>query len=343
MACYKKIFLFILLFLVVFSTFSFGAIDTSYTNVIDNNYTILSYYQNCINDLVMAYNNTYSTNKTLWDNLFTAVKNGQFFYLNYTYNLDTQFLGVYLYNWNTSHSYVENSAFVLHGEDGVPTTLVNMTLTNNYIVNLRNFALYEGGNQTHAVLVPIILYKKIPTEFIELMERSGFTYNGETSILLDIKSELSNLNDKIDDLNDNITDSTVESSGSDLPSYSYNDTTKNGIDNQFSKITTYMTRTSPSGSGINLPIPFVNKNVFIPSNLTSNIISSIGNVNADMSLPNGTIVNLNFSGFLSNMISVFWWYIIARYIVLDIMNKTYKIQTGDIENLENENIKGDML
>lgn len=63
----------------------------------------------------------------------------------------------------------------------------------------------------------------------------------------------------------------------------------------------------------------------IPYNLTSNALS-------------GSSFN-----WVTNIISIFWYYIVARYILIDIINKFEKIQTGNIENLENENIKEDML
>lgn len=191
----------------------------------------------------------------------------------------------------------------------------------------------SGDYQT---FIPLLLFRRIPTQFIDLMNRSGVVYSGDTSLLMDIKDELSQLNETIND-------DTVNSSSSDLPNYSYTSPAQEGVDNLFTNITTYMTKTNREGSGINLPIPFVNKNIFIPTNLTQNIVNSIGNVNADMTLPNGYVVNINFSGFISALISAFWWYIISRYIILDILDKTYKIQTGDVENLENENIKGEML
>lgn len=67
------------------------------------------------------------------------------------------------------------------------------------------------------------------------------------------------------------------------------------------------------------------KRFTIPYNLTSNIVNGTG-----------------FT-WVKNIISVFWYYIVARYILIDIINKFEKIQTGNIENLENENIKEDML
>lgn len=55
------------------------------------------------------------------------------------------------------------------------------------------------------------------------------------------------------------------------------------------------------------------------------------------------IVNGSAFSWVKTIINTFWYYLVARYILIDIINKFEKIQSGNIENLENENIKEDML
>lgn len=55
------------------------------------------------------------------------------------------------------------------------------------------------------------------------------------------------------------------------------------------------------------------------------------------------VVNRSDFTWVKTIISTFWYYVFGRYILLDIIDKFEKIQTGNIENLENENIKKEML
>lgn len=55
------------------------------------------------------------------------------------------------------------------------------------------------------------------------------------------------------------------------------------------------------------------------------------------------VVNRSDFLWVKTIISTFWYYVFGRYILLDIIDKFEKIQTGNIENLENENIKKEML
>ena len=43
------------------------------------------------------------------------------------------------------------------------------------------------------------------------------------------------------------------------------------------------------------------------------------------------------------IIEAFWWYLISRFIIKDVANKISKMKSGNIEDIENSNIKEDML
>lgn len=49
------------------------------------------------------------------------------------------------------------------------------------------------------------------------------------------------------------------------------------------------------------------------------------------------------SGIVGTLITLFWWYLVSVFIVKDIYTKISKIKSGDIESIENTNIKEDIL
>lgn len=122
---------------------------------------------------------------------------------------------------------------------------------------------------------------------------------------------------------DYLMDDNFSTSNLDLPTSNINDITANGINNIFTMI--YNAFCSGQAQDINFPIPFTGKYITIPYNYTISILN-----------------NTQFS-FVKNIIELFWWYLISAFIVKDIANKMNKAKSGDFENLENSNIKEDML
>lgn len=127
----------------------------------------------------------------------------------------------------------------------------------------------------------------------------------------------------INDLNDNITDDTITSSASDLPSNNTNDITRDGIDTIFQSI--YNAFCTGQPQDIIFPIPFTNKNITLSPYYVRDMLTNSG------------------ATWIITLINAFWGYLIGRYIVKDVMNKINAIKSGNIENIERTNIKGDML
>lgn len=73
------------------------------------------------------------------------------------------------------------------------------------------------------------------------------------------------------------------------------------------------------------PIPNTDKNITLSANYTYNML------------------NTDDNRWLITIIQAFWWYIISRFIITDIIDKIRKIKQGNFENIENSNIKEDML
>lgn len=143
------------------------------------------------------------------------------------------------------------------------------------------------------------------------------------SSLEDLNDTLEDTNDKLDTINDTITDDTVESSASDLPSTNVTNPTENGIDNIFTSI--YNAFCVGEAQDIIFPIPFTNKNITLSPYYVRDML------------------NNNNAGWIYTLIQAFWGYLIGRYIVSDISKKIDKIKSGNIENVENTNIKEEML
>lgn len=124
-------------------------------------------------------------------------------------------------------------------------------------------------------------------------------------------------------LENTITDDTVTSTASDLPSTDVQDSTQNGIDNIFQSI--YNAFCTGEAQDIIFPIPFTNKNITLSPYYVRDML------------------NNNGASWVYLLIQAFWGYLIGRYIVKDISHKITKIKSGDIENIENNNIKEEML
>ena len=132
-----------------------------------------------------------------------------------------------------------------------------------------------------------------------------------------------NNNDNIQNINDSINNSDVEFSDSSLPTDNTEDITAEGINGIFTSI--YNAFCTGSAQDIVFPIPFTEKEITLSPNYIRQMLSSS---NAE---------------WVINFIEIFWWYIISRFIIKDISKKITKIKSGNIENIENDNIKEEML
>lgn len=134
---------------------------------------------------------------------------------------------------------------------------------------------------------------------------------------------INNQTQSIDNINNSITDSNVDNSSINLPTDNTNDPTQSGVDNIFQII--YNSFTSGTPQDIVFPIPNTNKNITLSANYVADSLRN------------------NDASWVIDIIQAFYWYIISRYIIVDIMQKVRKIKQGNLENIENSNIKEDML
>lgn len=120
--------------------------------------------------------------------------------------------------------------------------------------------------------------------------------------------------------NDFLKDDNVGVDSSTLPSDTTENITSDGFNSIFQQL--YTTFTSGSAQDVVITIPFTNKS------FTINAKSVYGGANL---------------GFIKTIIESFWYFVISYFIVQDIGKKINKIKSGDIEHVQETNIKEDIL
>lgn len=127
-------------------------------------------------------------------------------------------------------------------------------------------------------------------------------------------------NEKLDDVNNNITNDNVNADSSTLPGDNTSDITEDGFNNLFNKF--YTTFTSGSTNELVITVPFTGKSFVI------NFANVYGSANL---------------GLVKTLIQAFWYFAISYFIVRDVGKKINKIKSGDIEHIQEDNIKEDLL
>ena len=129
--------------------------------------------------------------------------------------------------------------------------------------------------------------------------------------------------DAINEQTDYLQDDTINNNSIYLPQDNTNDITSDGVNNIFNSI--YTAFCTGQAQDIIFPVPFTNKFITLSPNYLYNMLYNNG------------------ATWVITIIQAFYWYIISRFIVKDIINKITKIKSGNLEAIENSNIKGDML
>lgn len=136
----------------------------------------------------------------------------------------------------------------------------------------------------------------------------------------EITSQGTQINSSINNLDSSINNSDVSADSSSLPTDNTSDITADGFNNIFNQL--YKTFTTQTAQDLVVTIPFTKKSFTINSKT----------VYAGANL-----------GFVKTLIETFWYFVISYFIVQDIAKKINKIKSGDIENVQQDNIKEDLL
>lgn len=140
----------------------------------------------------------------------------------------------------------------------------------------------------------------------------------------EIKNEVTKqgteINNSVKNVDTSINNSDVSADSSSLPSDSTTDITADGFNNIFNQL--YKTFTTQTAQDLVITIPFTKKSFTINSS---------------------TVYSGAKLGFVKTLIETFWYFVISYFIVQDIAKKINKIKSGDIENVQQDNIKEDLL
>lgn len=197
--------------------------------------------------------------------------------------------------------------------------------------------VWSNGLSVDSSLVvdfPVVCTQVINENWIQLFKDFGIVKTDNDSVVSALETALQNqtnsinntinnqgqnITNSIDNLTNTITDDNV-TVDFDLPTSDTNDITQDGFNSIFDTIKNAFT--TQNSSDVVLPIPFTGKSITI----------NYSNVFGDFTF-----------GVLSNIINAFWFFVVSLFIVKDIMHKINKIKSGNIEDVETSNIKGDLL
>lgn len=124
--------------------------------------------------------------------------------------------------------------------------------------------------------------------------------------------------------NDLLTDSEIDESAISFPTVDVQDGgVLNAMSSFFDKI--YNAFTNGTLLDIVIPIPFTNRNIVIPYNYTE---TQLRNANAS---------------WIIDIIQLGWWYIIGRYIIINLFEKVIMMMRGSVERVQMTNITTKLL
>lgn len=227
----------------------------------------------------------------------------------------------YTYNNITYSMNVDNYFEQITGQFYIKIPIT--ALTDN--INIRNdstisFNLKASGRFVSPDNLPLGDYTLTLTtgQEEEINEDSSKYVQGQ------ILEQQQQTNQKLDNLDNTINNSNIDNITNDtLPSDDTQDITASGVNGIFSSIYNAFCIGNPQD--IVFPIPFTDKNITLSPYYVSNMLTTSN------------------ASWVITIIQAFWWYLISRFIIKDVMNKINKIKSGEIEEIETTNIRGDML
>lgn len=351
MACCKKIFIVFLLFVLLFSSFSFAATpvdptewntDLSGAQQHDNIFNTLSNIElNYQNEFITKAYALYSQNSTEWRANMSYVFNDLIYSgsgqrgILVTVDGDKYTVSTYAFA-----EMVKNTSVFLYQYQNLTfqnTSFTDCTVSRRYLTS--NNVFYGQSGEIGVASEPTAFYNVMSDKWIDMFIDFGIITSATDEKILyllqqiyansgsDISAKLNSINSNtegikngINDVNNSIKDDNVNVDASTLPGDNTNDITESGFNNLFNKI--YTTFTSGASKDLVVNVPFTEKSFVINS---ANVYGG-----ADL-------------GIVKVLIQSFWWFSISYFIVRDIGKKINKIKSGDIEHVEENNIKEDLL
>lgn len=336
----KYILSFLLIFFVVFSFFDYdvyASYESSYLPLYQYQWTLQQDYINLLysrgkNDTT-AFNNALAIYNLMgqYSNQFDAFR----FWVRSGDPTDGNVIYWFLYTVDSNTSYYtykpwNNFESVAVFSDPPSTTAISRVYPNKIDVWSSGLSVSD----TLVVDFPVVCTQVINENWIQLFKDFGIVNTGSDSVISALENALQNqtnsINNSINNQGQNITNSIDNATNTitddnvnvdtDLPTSDTNDITLDGFNSIFDTIKNAFT--TQNSTDVVLPIPFTDKSI------TINYSNVFG----------------NFSfGILSRIINAFWFFVVSLFIAKDIKDKINKIKSGNIEDVETSNIKGDLL
>lgn len=204
-------------------------------------------------------------------------------------------------------------------------TYQSWTVTNLEAVNKKLTNISTQIDTLTKSILNIEQYSKWSVENLESINKKLDTISAQIQAKQDeIKNEVTkqgtDINNSVNNVDSSINNSDVSADSSSLPSDNTADITADGFNNIFTQL--YNTFTSGSAKDLIITIPFTEKSFTINS---SNVYGS-----ADL-------------GFVKTLIQLFWYFVISYFIVQDVGKKINKVKSGNIEDVQENNVKEDLL
>lgn len=251
---------------------------------------------------------------------------------DYVYNYCPVVTGP-IYNfayWNSQNGLISN-------ETTASTMTIPYAMTNVFnpqiIEVFRAFGIYESTFESDVRELLEDISTASQTNYTTALNTINENILDQTetlhSDLSDVTNTIEDTNEKLDaventleDTNEFLQSTDVDDDAFDLPTEDTQDITEDGINNIFTVIQNAFTSTP---TNFRFPIPFTDKSIFVSAWYTKDMLT------------------LNGGSWVVTFVEAFYWYLISRFIILDIAKKIKKIKSGNLENIQNDNIKEDML
>lgn len=207
--------------------------------------------------------------------------------------------------------------------NGVAYLYIPKSLLNQSIV-LRNGFNFSFGLQARQPNMQVLYYELGSyTMNLTTEEQQQINEDSDKQVLSDISNNQKETTQAVENLENTITNTNIDDSSVNLPTDNTNDITQDGLNNIFTSIYNAFCVGEPQN--IVFPIPFTNKNITLQPNYIRQMLTDSG------------------ANWVITIIEAFWWYLISRFIIKDVSKKITKIKSGNVENIENSNIKEEML
>lgn len=207
--------------------------------------------------------------------------------------------------------------------NGVAIINIPKTVLNESIVLRDGFQFSFGLQARQPNLQNLYVDLESYTMQLTAEQQEQINQDSDKQLMSDIKDEQQQTNEKLDNIQDTLTDTNIDNDVIDLPSDDTEFITEEGIDTIFDAL--YEAFITDEPLTINLPIPYTHKHITIEPMYVYNMLHNNG---GDQ---------------LITIIKAYWWYVVSKFIILDITDKIIAIKEGKFEEIQDLNIKEEML